>query len=92
MSGSRNHLEAQLGLEVSTPFSLRGLSKDMGFLYNNIGVGSESNMCASFPGTRRQTAHCVKKGHGIVKATFCNPETQPSGRQKKCYEKDCPPR
>nr|XP_042117344.1 A disintegrin and metalloproteinase with thrombospondin motifs 12 [Peromyscus maniculatus bairdii] len=43
-------------------------------------------------GIRRQTAHCVKKGHGIVKATFCNPETQPSGRQKKCYEKDCPPR
>lgn len=43
-------------------------------------------------GIRRQTAHCIKKGHGIVKATFCNPETQPSGRQKKCYEKDCPPR
>ncbi|XP_075831993.1 A disintegrin and metalloproteinase with thrombospondin motifs 12 isoform X2 [Microtus pennsylvanicus] len=43
-------------------------------------------------GIRRQTAHCVKKGHGIVKATFCNPETQPSSRQKKCYEKDCPPR
>lgn len=43
-------------------------------------------------GIRRQTAHCVKKGHGIVKSTFCNPETQPSVRQKKCYEKDCPPR
>lgn len=43
-------------------------------------------------GIRRQTAHCVKKGHGIVKATFCNPETQPGGRQRKCYEKDCPPR
>uniref|UniRef100_A0A8D2BAR7 ADAM metallopeptidase with thrombospondin type 1 motif 12 n=1 Tax=Sciurus vulgaris TaxID=55149 RepID=A0A8D2BAR7_SCIVU len=43
-------------------------------------------------GTRRQTAHCVKKGHGVVKATFCDPETQPNGRQKKCYEKDCPPR
>ncbi|KAL1783339.1 A disintegrin and metalloproteinase with thrombospondin motifs 12, partial [Sigmodon hispidus] len=43
-------------------------------------------------GIRLQTAHCIKKGHGIVKATFCNPETQPSGRQKKCYEKDCPPR
>ncbi|ERE81444.1 A disintegrin and metalloproteinase with thrombospondin motif 12 [Cricetulus griseus] len=43
-------------------------------------------------GIRRQIAHCVKKGHGIVKATFCNPETQPDGRQRKCYEKDCPPR
>uniref|UniRef100_A0A8D1STZ0 ADAM metallopeptidase with thrombospondin type 1 motif 12 n=1 Tax=Sus scrofa TaxID=9823 RepID=A0A8D1STZ0_PIG len=43
-------------------------------------------------GIRRQTAHCVKKGHGMVKATFCDPETQPNGRQKKCYEKDCPPR
>lgn len=43
-------------------------------------------------GIRRQAIHCVKKGHGIVKATFCNPETQPSGRQKTCYEKDCPPR
>lgn len=43
-------------------------------------------------GIRRQTAHCVKKGQGIVKTTFCNPETQPSVRQKKCYEKDCPPR
>uniref|UniRef100_A0A8D1E9B1 ADAM metallopeptidase with thrombospondin type 1 motif 12 n=1 Tax=Sus scrofa TaxID=9823 RepID=A0A8D1E9B1_PIG len=39
-----------------------------------------------------ETAHCVKKGHGMVKATFCDPETQPNGRQKKCYEKDCPPR
>uniref|UniRef100_A0A452UCS2 ADAM metallopeptidase with thrombospondin type 1 motif 12 n=1 Tax=Ursus maritimus TaxID=29073 RepID=A0A452UCS2_URSMA len=43
-------------------------------------------------GIRRQTAHCVKKGHGTVKATFCDPETQPNGRQKKCHEKDCPPR
>ncbi|XP_023094924.2 A disintegrin and metalloproteinase with thrombospondin motifs 12 isoform X2 [Felis catus] len=43
-------------------------------------------------GIRRQTARCVKKGHGMVKATFCDPETQPNGRQKKCYEKDCPPR
>ncbi|XP_012874125.1 PREDICTED: A disintegrin and metalloproteinase with thrombospondin motifs 12 [Dipodomys ordii] len=43
-------------------------------------------------GIRRQTAQCVKKGHGLVKATFCDPETQPNGRQKKCYEKDCPPR
>uniref|UniRef100_A0A8C0WIK0 A disintegrin and metalloproteinase with thrombospondin motifs 12 n=1 Tax=Castor canadensis TaxID=51338 RepID=A0A8C0WIK0_CASCN len=43
-------------------------------------------------GIRRQTAQCMKKGHGIVKATFCDPETQPNGRQKKCYEKDCPPR
>ncbi|KAK2488651.1 hypothetical protein MC885_012527, partial [Smutsia gigantea] len=41
---------------------------------------------------RRQTAHCVKKGHGMVKTTFCDPETQPNGRQKKCHEKDCPPR
>ncbi|XP_060047193.1 A disintegrin and metalloproteinase with thrombospondin motifs 12 isoform X2 [Erinaceus europaeus] len=43
-------------------------------------------------GIRRQTAHCIKKGNGMVKATFCDPETQPNGRQKKCYEKDCPPR
>ncbi|KAK1345385.1 LOW QUALITY PROTEIN: hypothetical protein QTO34_014096 [Cnephaeus nilssonii] len=43
-------------------------------------------------GIRRQTAHCVKKGHGTVKATFCDPETQPNGRQKKCRERDCPPR
>ncbi|XP_006106852.2 A disintegrin and metalloproteinase with thrombospondin motifs 12-like [Myotis lucifugus] len=43
-------------------------------------------------GIRRQTAHCVRKGHGMVKATFCDPETQPNGRQKKCREKDCPPR
>eukprot|EP00071_Canis_lupus_P040101 XP_022273658.1 A disintegrin and metalloproteinase with thrombospondin motifs 12 isoform X2 [Canis lupus familiaris] len=43
-------------------------------------------------GIRRQTAYCVKKGHGMVKATFCDPETQPNGRQKKCHEKDCPPR
>ncbi|ELW66147.1 A disintegrin and metalloproteinase with thrombospondin motifs 12 [Tupaia chinensis] len=43
-------------------------------------------------GIRRQTAHCMKKGHGMVKATFCDPETQPNGRQKKCREKDCPPR
>ncbi|XP_021551713.2 A disintegrin and metalloproteinase with thrombospondin motifs 12 isoform X2 [Neomonachus schauinslandi] len=43
-------------------------------------------------GIRRQTAHCVKKGHGMVKATFCDPETQPNGKQKKCHEKDCPPR
>ncbi|XP_060002918.1 A disintegrin and metalloproteinase with thrombospondin motifs 12 [Lagenorhynchus albirostris] len=43
-------------------------------------------------GIRRQTAHCVKKGRGMVKATFCDPETQPNGRQKKCREKDCPPR
>nr|XP_025723213.1 A disintegrin and metalloproteinase with thrombospondin motifs 12 isoform X2 [Callorhinus ursinus] len=43
-------------------------------------------------GIRRQTAHCVKKGHGMVKATFCDPETQPNGKQKKCREKDCPPR
>ncbi|KAM9694241.1 A disintegrin and metalloproteinase with thrombospondin motifs 12 [Trichechus inunguis] len=43
-------------------------------------------------GIRRQTAHCIKKGQGMVKATFCDPETQPNGRQKKCHEKDCPPR
>ncbi|KAM7148051.1 A disintegrin and metalloproteinase with thrombospondin motifs 12 isoform 1-T1 [Molossus nigricans] len=43
-------------------------------------------------GIRRQTARCMKKGHGMVKATFCDPETQPNGRQKKCHEKDCPPR
>ncbi|XP_006896869.1 PREDICTED: A disintegrin and metalloproteinase with thrombospondin motifs 12-like [Elephantulus edwardii] len=43
-------------------------------------------------GIRRQTAYCIKKGRGAVKATFCDPDTQPSARQKKCHEKDCPPR
>ncbi|KAM9096306.1 A disintegrin and metalloproteinase with thrombospondin motifs 12 [Sarcophilus harrisii] len=43
-------------------------------------------------GIRRQTARCMKKGKGMVRATFCDPETQPNGRQKKCYERDCPPR
>ncbi|XP_027724545.1 A disintegrin and metalloproteinase with thrombospondin motifs 12 [Vombatus ursinus] len=43
-------------------------------------------------GIRRQTARCMKKGKGVVRATFCDPETQPNGRQKKCYERNCPPR
>ncbi|XP_074064523.1 A disintegrin and metalloproteinase with thrombospondin motifs 12 isoform X2 [Macrotis lagotis] len=43
-------------------------------------------------GIRHQTVRCMKKGKGVVRATFCDPETQPSGRQKKCYERDCPPR
>ncbi|XP_028914775.1 A disintegrin and metalloproteinase with thrombospondin motifs 12 [Ornithorhynchus anatinus] len=43
-------------------------------------------------GIRRQTALCVKKGKGMVKASFCDPEAQPNRRQKKCQEKDCPPR
>ncbi|XP_068958063.1 A disintegrin and metalloproteinase with thrombospondin motifs 12-like [Petaurus breviceps papuanus] len=43
-------------------------------------------------GIRRQTARCIKKGKGMVRATFCDPETQPNGRQKKCYERNCPPR
>ncbi|XP_076973044.1 A disintegrin and metalloproteinase with thrombospondin motifs 12 isoform X2 [Tamandua tetradactyla] len=43
-------------------------------------------------GIRRQTAYCIKKGQGMVKATFCDPETQPNGRQKKCHENNCPPR
>ncbi|XP_075266771.1 A disintegrin and metalloproteinase with thrombospondin motifs 12 isoform X3 [Opisthocomus hoazin] len=43
-------------------------------------------------GVRRQIAHCVRKGSGAIKNSFCDPSTQPNGRQKKCYEKDCPPR
>uniref|UniRef100_A0A8D0HHW1 ADAM metallopeptidase with thrombospondin type 1 motif 12 n=1 Tax=Sphenodon punctatus TaxID=8508 RepID=A0A8D0HHW1_SPHPU len=43
-------------------------------------------------GVQKQTARCVKKGKGVVKSIFCNPETQPDGRQKKCNQKDCPPR
>ncbi|XP_060092579.1 A disintegrin and metalloproteinase with thrombospondin motifs 12 [Heteronotia binoei] len=43
-------------------------------------------------GFQRQIAHCVKKGNGVVKNLFCDPATQPNGRQKKCIEKDCPPR
>ncbi|KAH0627867.1 hypothetical protein JD844_008401 [Phrynosoma platyrhinos] len=43
-------------------------------------------------GFQRQTARCVKRGKGVVKNLFCDPETQPNGKQKKCIEKDCPPR
>ncbi|XP_061471927.1 A disintegrin and metalloproteinase with thrombospondin motifs 12 isoform X2 [Rhineura floridana] len=43
-------------------------------------------------GFQQQTARCVKKGKGVVKNLFCDPEKQPSGKQKKCIEKDCPPR
>ncbi|XP_009573719.1 PREDICTED: A disintegrin and metalloproteinase with thrombospondin motifs 12-like, partial [Fulmarus glacialis] len=43
-------------------------------------------------GVRRQIAHCMRKGSGAIKNSFCDPATQPNGRQKKCYEKDCPPR
>nr|XP_056705042.1 A disintegrin and metalloproteinase with thrombospondin motifs 12 [Euleptes europaea] len=43
-------------------------------------------------GFQRQTARCVKKGKGVVKNLFCDPDTQPNGKQKKCIEKDCPPR
>ncbi|XP_066471221.1 A disintegrin and metalloproteinase with thrombospondin motifs 12 [Tiliqua scincoides] len=43
-------------------------------------------------GIQRQTAHCVKKGRGVVKNFFCDLETQPNGKQKKCIEKDCLPR
>nr|XP_060615642.1 A disintegrin and metalloproteinase with thrombospondin motifs 12-like [Anolis sagrei ordinatus] len=43
-------------------------------------------------GFQRQTARCVKKGKGVVKTLFCDPETQPNGKQKKCIERDCPPR
>lgn len=43
-------------------------------------------------GVRRQIAHCMRKGGGVIKNSFCDPATQPNGRQKKCYEKDCPPR
>ncbi|XP_069736178.1 A disintegrin and metalloproteinase with thrombospondin motifs 12 isoform X3 [Phaenicophaeus curvirostris] len=43
-------------------------------------------------GVRRQIAHCMQKGSRAIKTSFCDPATQPNGRQKKCYEKDCPPR
>ncbi|XP_034298314.1 A disintegrin and metalloproteinase with thrombospondin motifs 12 isoform X1 [Pantherophis guttatus] len=43
-------------------------------------------------GFQRQIAHCVKKGKSMVKNLFCDPETQPKAKQKKCIEKDCPPR
>uniref|UniRef100_A0A663FGV1 ADAM metallopeptidase with thrombospondin type 1 motif 12 n=1 Tax=Aquila chrysaetos chrysaetos TaxID=223781 RepID=A0A663FGV1_AQUCH len=43
-------------------------------------------------GVRRQIAHCMRKGSGAIKNSFCDPATQPNARQKKCYEKDCPPR
>uniref|UniRef100_A0A8C8RNY0 ADAM metallopeptidase with thrombospondin type 1 motif 12 n=1 Tax=Pelusios castaneus TaxID=367368 RepID=A0A8C8RNY0_9SAUR len=43
-------------------------------------------------GVQRQTAQCVKKGGSAIKNSFCDPEIQPNGRQKKCNEKDCPPR
>ncbi|XP_040436433.1 A disintegrin and metalloproteinase with thrombospondin motifs 12 isoform X1 [Falco naumanni] len=43
-------------------------------------------------GVRRQIPHCMRKGGGVIKNSFCDPATQPNGRLKKCYEKDCPPR
>ncbi|XP_065511973.1 A disintegrin and metalloproteinase with thrombospondin motifs 12 isoform X3 [Caloenas nicobarica] len=43
-------------------------------------------------GVRHQIAHCMRKGRGVIKNSFCDPATQPKVRQKKCYEKDCPPR
>ncbi|NXI45019.1 ATS12 metalloproteinase, partial [Galbula dea] len=43
-------------------------------------------------GVRHQIAHCVRRGSRVIKNSFCDPATQPNGRQKKCYEKDCPPR
>ncbi|KAM3848737.1 A disintegrin and metalloproteinase with thrombospondin motifs 12 [Vipera latastei] len=43
-------------------------------------------------GFQRQIAHCVKRGKSMVKNLFCDPETQPKAKQKKCTEKDCPPR
>ncbi|XP_067401591.1 A disintegrin and metalloproteinase with thrombospondin motifs 12 [Emydura macquarii macquarii] len=43
-------------------------------------------------GVQRQTAQCVKKGGSMMKNSFCDPEMQPNGRQKKCNEKDCLPR
>ncbi|XP_006116580.2 A disintegrin and metalloproteinase with thrombospondin motifs 12 isoform X1 [Pelodiscus sinensis] len=43
-------------------------------------------------GVQRQTARCVKRGGSVIKNSFCDPEMQPNGRQKKCNEKDCLPR
>uniref|UniRef100_A0A8C6RNG9 ADAM metallopeptidase with thrombospondin type 1 motif 12 n=1 Tax=Nannospalax galili TaxID=1026970 RepID=A0A8C6RNG9_NANGA len=90
----------QLLFQVTNPgikyeYTIRkdGLDNDMEKLlyFWQFGRWTECSVTCG-TGVRHQTAHCVKKGRGIVKATFCNPETQPSARQKKCYEKDCPPR
>lgn len=90
----------QLLFQVTNPgikyeYTIRkdGLDNDVGKLvyFWQYGHWTECSVTCG-TGVRRQTAHCVKKGHGMVKATFCDPETQPNGRQKKCYEKDCPPR
>ncbi|KAM9331023.1 A disintegrin and metalloproteinase with thrombospondin motifs 12 [Gastrophryne carolinensis] len=43
-------------------------------------------------GVQRQVVRCVIKGKGVVKNFFCNPNTQPMPRQKKCNLQDCPAR
>ncbi|XP_078533403.1 A disintegrin and metalloproteinase with thrombospondin motifs 12 isoform X2 [Lissotriton helveticus] len=43
-------------------------------------------------GLKKQIAYCVKRGRGVVKKTFCDAQTQPAARHKKCNEQDCPPR
>uniref|UniRef100_A0A803WDA5 ADAM metallopeptidase with thrombospondin type 1 motif 12 n=1 Tax=Ficedula albicollis TaxID=59894 RepID=A0A803WDA5_FICAL len=43
-------------------------------------------------GVQRQIAHCEWRGSGATRNSFCDPATQPQGRQKKCHERDCPPR
>uniref|UniRef100_A0A8C5LEA2 ADAM metallopeptidase with thrombospondin type 1 motif 12 n=1 Tax=Jaculus jaculus TaxID=51337 RepID=A0A8C5LEA2_JACJA len=84
----------QLLFQVTNPgiryeYTIRkdGLDSDVDLYFWQFGRWTECSVTCG-TGIRRQTAHCVKKGRGIMKATFCNPETQPSGRQKKCYEKD----
>ncbi|KAM5264414.1 A disintegrin and metalloproteinase with thrombospondin motifs 12 [Ctenodactylus gundi] len=81
------------GVRYEYTIQKEGLDNDMEHLvfYWQFGHWTECSVTCG-AGIRRQTAHCVKKGRGIVKSTFCDPETQPNGRQKKCYEKDCPPR
>lgn len=49
-------------------------------------------VCVCLEGVQRQIAHCVWRGSGATRNSFCDPATQPHGRQKKCHERDCPPR
>ncbi|KAM4707185.1 A disintegrin and metalloproteinase with thrombospondin motifs 12 [Discoglossus pictus] len=50
--------------------------------------------CSSSCGTgvQNQISRCVNKGRGVVKNTFCDSDTKPMPRQKKCNKQECPPR
>ncbi|XP_041090815.1 A disintegrin and metalloproteinase with thrombospondin motifs 12 [Polyodon spathula] len=43
-------------------------------------------------GVQRQPVRCIEKWSGVVEETFCNPDTRPEGRQKRCKNQDCPAR